>query len=101
MSDRAITIARPSLQGLFGRSWHFLARTAPVEPGARGRLPDHAAMPHPNAPQPVGLGAMLRAAWHRHRTRTCLADLDAYLLKDIGVSFAEAEAEANKPFWVA
>jgi uncharacterized protein YjiS (DUF1127 family) len=44
---------------------------------------------------------LLHAAWHRHRTRHCLAELDAYLLKDIGVSYAEAEAEANKPFWVA
>ena len=24
---------------------------------------------------------------------------DGHMLKDIGVSFAEAEAEANKPFW--
>ena len=41
----------------------------------------------------------LRAAWRRHRSRRCLAGLDAHLLKDIGVGFAEAEAEANKPFW--
>ena len=45
--------------------------------------------------------AQLRAAWRRYRSRQRIADLDAYLLKDIGVSFAEAEAEANRPFWRA
>ncbi len=28
-----------------------------------------------------------------------IAQLDSHMLKDIGVSLAEAEAEANKPFW--
>jgi uncharacterized protein YjiS (DUF1127 family) len=37
--------------------------------------------------------------WQRHRSRRRIASLDAAMLKDIGVSFAEAEAEANKPFW--
>ncbi len=41
----------------------------------------------------------IRAAWRRYRTRQRIANLDNHLLKDIGVSFAEAEAEANKPFW--
>jgi len=31
--------------------------------------------------------------------RQRIVELDAHLLKDIGVSFAEAEAEANKPVW--
>jgi uncharacterized protein YjiS (DUF1127 family) len=43
--------------------------------------------------------AAVRAAWRRYRSRRRIADLDGYLLKDIGVSFAEAETEANKPFW--
>lgn len=43
--------------------------------------------------------AGIRAAWQRYRSRQRIADLDGHLLKDIGVSFAEAEAEANKPFW--
>jgi len=45
--------------------------------------------------------AWLRAAWRRYRSRQRIADLDAHLLKDIGVSYAEAEAEANRPFWRA
>ena len=41
------------------------------------------------------------AAWRRRVTRRRIAALDAHTLKDIGVSYAEAEAEANKPFWRA
>jgi uncharacterized protein YjiS (DUF1127 family) len=41
----------------------------------------------------------MRAAWRRYRSRQHIAQLDSHILKDIGVSFAEAEAEANKPFW--
>jgi uncharacterized protein YjiS (DUF1127 family) len=44
--------------------------------------------------------AALRVGWRRHRSRQRIAGLDRFLLKDIGVSFAEAEAEANKPFWL-
>jgi len=39
--------------------------------------------------------------WRRHRSRQRIAELDARALKDIGVSFTDAEAEANKPFWRA
>jgi uncharacterized protein YjiS (DUF1127 family) len=41
----------------------------------------------------------IHAAWRRYCSRQHIAELDGHLLKDIGVSFAEAEAEANKPFW--
>ena len=43
----------------------------------------------------------IHAAWRRYRSRQRIASLDSHLLKDIGVSFAQAEAEANKPFWRA
>ena len=39
--------------------------------------------------------------WQRHRSRQRIAELNADMLKDMGVSFTEAEAEANKPFWRA
>ncbi len=51
----------------------------------------------PAAPRPKWTA--LKAAWRRYRTRQRIGDLDGHLLKDIGVSYAEAEAEANKPFW--
>ena len=41
----------------------------------------------------------VRVAWRRHRSRRHIGQLDARTLKDIGITFAEAEAEANKPFW--
>lgn len=34
----------------------------------------------------------------RRRQRNALAELDAHLLEDIGVTRAEARAEAEKPF---
>jgi uncharacterized protein YjiS (DUF1127 family) len=43
--------------------------------------------------------AMVRRALRRYRSRQYLGQLDAHMLKDIGVTPAEAEAEANKPFW--
>jgi uncharacterized protein YjiS (DUF1127 family) len=49
----------------------------------------------------ASLWGMLHAAYLRHRSRVMLARLDETLLKDIGVSYAEAEYEANKPFWQA
>jgi len=63
------------------------------------------ARPTPRAPRPDGagwpaaIGVMLRRAWRRWRTRRSIADLDAHALRDIGVTFTEAENEANKPFW--
>jgi len=46
------------------------------------------------------LAGTIRTALRRRRTRHAIASLDRFLLKDIGVSHAEAEAEANKPFWI-
>lgn len=37
--------------------------------------------------------------WHRHRTRRHLAEMDAHMLKDIGVSRVDARREARKWFW--
>jgi uncharacterized protein YjiS (DUF1127 family) len=40
--------------------------------------------------------------WHyRIVSRRELLDMDAHLLRDIGLSPFEAEAEAGKPFWRA
>ena len=62
-----------------------------------------ARMPPPHAPVARGPAAWasLRSAWRRYRSRRHIAQLDGHMLKDIGVSFAEAEAEANKPLWRA
>ena len=47
------------------------------------------------------LGWQLKVWDRRHRQRQQLRELDPALLRDIGVSDAEAEAEAAKPFWKA
>jgi uncharacterized protein YjiS (DUF1127 family) len=60
-------------------------------------------MPQPHVLVARGPSAWvsLRSAWRRYRSRQRIAQLDSHMLKDIGVSFAEAEAEANKPLWRA
>lgn len=45
--------------------------------------------------------ARLRRQWRRHHTRQRLLTLDARLLKDIGLSRAEAKRQGGKPFWKA
>ncbi len=104
MSDRTITCLAPS--SLWTWQLGLLARGAarPATSAARGAriaAADFGGAPRPNSRWLAGVPAKLRAAWRRQLTRRCLAELDACALKDIGVSYAEAEAEANKPFWVA
>ncbi|MFQ5936329.1 MAG: DUF1127 domain-containing protein [Acidiferrobacterales bacterium] len=44
--------------------------------------------------------AKMLLEWHeRARQRQALLALDDRLLKDIGISRADAEIEGNKPFW--
>jgi uncharacterized protein YjiS (DUF1127 family) len=51
------------------------------------------------AGQLVGLVDLL-LAWHeRGRQRRHLRSLDDHMLRDIGLSRADVESEADKPFW--
>jgi uncharacterized protein YjiS (DUF1127 family) len=77
---------------------YTLSRTAAACVPDAGRV---GFAPEPHRACSAGLRGVLRAAWRRHRARQCLLGMNAYLLKDIGMSFADAEAEGNKPFWVA
>jgi len=56
---------------------------------------------HALVAQSPSVWAGLRGTWRRYRSRQRIAQLDSQMLKDIGISFAEAEAEANKPLWRA
>ena len=38
-------------------------------------------------------------AWRRHRSRVSITSLNDGMLKDIGLTRADVEYEANKPFW--
>ncbi len=56
--------------------------------------------------EPVRLSTRLRGQfglwllWYRRwQQRQHLAELDAHLLRDIGVTHSEALREAGKPFW--
>jgi uncharacterized protein YjiS (DUF1127 family) len=46
-----------------------------------------------------GVVGWVRAAVARWQQRRLLEELDARMLRDIGVSRSEALAEANKPWW--
>jgi len=106
MSDCAFTVAiSPATCFPRPEIGHCFARMNAVEPRGpwpnfRGIPPRTPGVPHAGVPGRASLWAMVRAAWRRQWTRRCLARLDAHALKDIGVSYAEAEAEVNKPFWV-
>lgn len=43
---------------------------------------------------------VVKAAWRRRRSRMLLAQFDDRMLKDIGLTRADAQREANRPFWV-
>jgi uncharacterized protein YjiS (DUF1127 family) len=52
------------------------------------------------APEQPSRFTRLREWMRRRRSRVFLSQLDAHMLKDIGITYAEAEHEANKPFWL-
>ena len=47
----------------------------------------------------VGIGHMLAAVWRVVSTRQRLAELDDRMLKDLGVSRAQAQFEISRPVW--
>ncbi|MGH7156378.1 MAG: DUF1127 domain-containing protein [Acetobacteraceae bacterium] len=55
--------------------------------------------PPPRRPASRTAMGWLREAWRRHRSRTWLSQLDQRMLRDIGITWSEAEREINKPFW--
>jgi len=61
--------------------------------------PSRLSTPEALASRQPSLWDQLRAAWRRHQSRQRIAGLNSYLLKDIGVTYADAESEANKRFW--
>lgn len=57
-----------------------------------------------SAPAPLSAGRILRSLWYRlqlRQTRQRLADLDAHMLADIGLTEAQARREAARPLWDA
>lgn len=53
----------------------------------------------PRMPQIRTIALWLRRAFSVHRQRARLAYLDDRMLRDIGITRAEAKAEATRPAW--
>jgi len=53
----------------------------------------------PRWQQRLGVTDHIHRMWRTWQSRRRITELDARLLKDIGISYADAEREANKPFW--
>ncbi len=47
----------------------------------------------------AGFGQMLASAWRVISTRQALAEMDDRMLKDLGVSRAQAQFELSRPVW--
>lgn len=47
----------------------------------------------------AGIGHVLAAVWRVVSTRQGLAELDDRMLKDLGVSRAQAQFEISRPVW--
>lgn len=62
-------------------------------------LINHAECPVSTRPHSGGVFALLSLALAAHRQRKALKLLNDATLSDIGLTRAEAEAEANRPFW--
>jgi uncharacterized protein YjiS (DUF1127 family) len=65
-----------------------------------GRRTDTHTRSSPGSSKPAQLLALIAETWRRRRSRTWLTELDDRMLKDIGITRADVEWEANKPFWM-
>jgi uncharacterized protein YjiS (DUF1127 family) len=114
MSGFALCKPRPSRQPLAAApTWHLASRgyrlpgqatpaavTAPAgcSPASRYRV-DHTGG---NAERRGKCLPAVFVRWfERHCQRQSLQELDNHLLLDIGLTRAQANAEARKPFWIA
>lgn len=86
--------------------WYSLPETSTTAGAAAPALPSRfAPLPRSGSSWSTaqsGLAAILQAllAWHdRARQRRGLLQLSDHMLRDVGLSRAEARCEAAKPFW--
>ena len=78
---------------------HLVIRGAPVSSSQAGHI---SRFPRGLVSWASGLAVTIRrwnARSSQRRALAWLADLDDYLLKDIGVTREQARREAAKPFW--
>ena len=63
--------------------------------------PEHYASRHPDKSWWRHTADTVRLWYERSHQRSQLAELPDHRLRDIGVTYAKAQAEATKPFWRA
>ncbi len=63
------------------------------------RQQDHRRQSYPLARRLAGLRSQLRSWRERRRSRAALASFNDRMLRDIGITRADADYEMNKPFW--
>jgi len=80
-------------------SGSFLTHSFVLAPQPRPASRTAAVTPRRGPRQGATVWKRMGAFWRRYRSRVALASLDGHMLRDIGVTYAEAENEANKPFW--
>ncbi len=54
---------------------------------------------HRSPPGAPGFGARVRAMLRARQTRSILGQMSPHMLADIGLSPADAQTEAARPFW--
>ena len=69
----------------------FLRGPSDRRPGHDWASPAAASDHWPQQPAPPATPASMRVAWRRWRSRRCLTALNDHMLRDIGVTRAEAE----------
>jgi len=81
------------------RTTHMLSESIRI---SHATLAGLTAIPRPLLVSRVGRAVDLVLIWHeRVRQRRQLRSLSTYMLRDIGLSRADVEGEASKPFWRA
>ena len=80
---------------------HTISQRGPFGPHAGGRLPNAAAFGASLVEALARLFEPVLIWQERAKQRRALAQLDARMLKDLGLSRADVEREVRKPFWSA
>ncbi len=80
---------------------HTISHRGPFGPHAGARLPNAAAFGQSIVEAIARLFEAVLIWQERAKQRRALAQLDARMLKDLGLSRADVEREVRKPFWSA
>ena len=80
---------------------HTISQRGPFGPHAGGRRPHAASLAKSLVEALARLFELVLIWQERDKQRRALAELDARMLGDLGLSRADVEREVRKPFWRA